>query len=39
VATGQGAFLLTNSGMGILEAFLGGSPMLLLSDLSDGAPF
>ena len=39
VAMGQGAFLLTNSGMGILEAFLAGSPMLLLSDLSDGAPF
>jgi acetolactate synthase I/II/III large subunit len=39
VAMGQGAFLLTNSGMGILEALLAGSPMLLLSDLSDGAPF
>jgi acetolactate synthase-1/2/3 large subunit len=38
VATGQGAFVLTNSGMG-LEAFLAGSPMLLLSNLSDGAPF
>src|SRR5919202_3164672 len=39
VAMGQAAFLLTNAGMGILEAFLAGSPMLLLSDLSDGAPF
>jgi acetolactate synthase I/II/III large subunit len=39
VAMGQRAFVLTNSGMGILEAFLAGSPMLLLSDLSDGAPF
>ena len=39
VAMGQGAFLLTNGGMGIVEANLGGSPMLLLSDLSDGAPF
>jgi acetolactate synthase I/II/III large subunit len=39
VAMGQGAFLLTNGGMGIVEAFLAGSPVLLLSDLSDGAPF
>ncbi|MBV9171389.1 MAG: thiamine pyrophosphate-binding protein [Chloroflexi bacterium] len=39
VAMGQGAFLLTNGGMGILEAHLAGSPVLLLSDLSDGAPF
>ncbi len=39
VAMGQGAFLLTNGGMGILEANLAGSPMLLLSDLSDGAPY
>lgn len=38
VAMGQGAFLLTNAGMGILEGYLAGSPMLLLSDLSDGAP-
>jgi acetolactate synthase-1/2/3 large subunit len=39
VAMGQGAFLLTNAGMGIVEAFLAGSPMLLLSDLSDGSPY
>jgi acetolactate synthase-1/2/3 large subunit len=39
VSMGQGAFLLTNGGMGILEAFLAGSPVLLLSDLSDSAPF
>src|SRR5579864_3895683 len=39
VAMGQGAFLLTNGGMGIVEANLAGSPMLLLSDLSDGAPY
>jgi acetolactate synthase I/II/III large subunit len=39
VAMGQGAFLLTNAGMGIVEAFLAGSPLLLLSDLSDNAPF
>jgi acetolactate synthase-1/2/3 large subunit len=39
VAMGQGAFLLTNAGMGIVEADLAGSPVLLLSDLSDGAPY
>lgn len=39
VATGQGAFMLTNAGMGILEGFLAGSPMLILSELSDTAPF
>src|SRR5438270_2617337 len=39
VAMGQAAFLLTNGGMGIVEALLAGSPMLVLSDLSDGAPF
>ncbi|MBV9323114.1 MAG: thiamine pyrophosphate-binding protein [Chloroflexi bacterium] len=38
VAMGQGAFLLTNAGMGIVEAFLAGSPVLLLSDLSDSSP-
>jgi acetolactate synthase-1/2/3 large subunit len=39
VCSGQAAFLLTNAGMGILEAHLAGSPMLLLTDLSDSAPF
>jgi len=39
VCMGQGAFMLTNAGMGIVEAHLAGSPMLVLSDLSDGAPF
>src|SRR5689334_19259893 len=39
VAMGQGAFLLTNAGMGIVEAYLANSPVLLLSDLSDGAPY
>ena len=39
VAMGQGAFLLTNAGMGIVEAYLAGSPVLLLSDLSDGSPY
>src|SRR2546421_10669732 len=39
VAMGQAAFLLTNAGMGIVEGFLAGSPMLLLTDLSDGSPY
>ena len=39
VAMGQGAFMLTNAGMGIVEGFLAGSPMLILSDLSDNSPF
>src|SRR5437764_13502803 len=39
VAMGQGAFLLTNAGMATVEAFLAGSPMLLLSDLRDGSPY
>ena len=39
VAMGQAAFMLTNAGMGIVEAYLAGSPMLILSDLSDNAPF
>jgi acetolactate synthase-1/2/3 large subunit len=39
VAMGQAAFLLTNAGMGILEGLLAGSPMLLLTDLSDGSPY
>ena len=39
VAMGQAAFMLTNAGMGIVEGYLAGSPMLILSDLSDNAPF
>jgi acetolactate synthase-1/2/3 large subunit len=39
VCMGQAAFMLTNAGMGLLEGFLAGSPMLILSDLSDSAPF
>ena len=38
VAMGQGAFMLTNAGMGIVEGYLAGSPMLILSELSDGGP-
>ena len=36
VAMGQGAFMLSNAALGTLEALLAGSPMLILSDLSDG---
>jgi len=39
VAMGQAAFMLTNAGMGIVEAYLAGSPMLVIADLSDGFPF
>lgn len=39
VTMAQAAFMLTNAGMGIVEGFLAGSPMLILSDLSDNAPF
>ena len=39
VAMGQGAFMLTNAGMGLVEAYLAGSPVLVLSELSDHSPF
>ncbi len=39
VAIGQGAFMLANALLGTLEAQMGSSPMLLLTDLSDQAPF
>lgn len=39
VALGQGAFMLLNAGLGVLEAHLGCSPMLLMADLSDNSPF
>ena len=39
VAIGQGAFMLANALLGTLEAHMGSSPMLLLTDLSDQAPF
>ncbi len=39
VAIGQGAFILANALLGTLEAHMGSSPMLLLTDLSDQAPF
>ena len=39
VAMGQAAFLLSKAGIGIIEAFQGSTPMLVLTDLSDGAPY
>lgn len=39
VCCAQAAFLLTNAGVGILEGYLASSPMLILTDLSDNAPF
>jgi acetolactate synthase-1/2/3 large subunit len=39
VAIGQGAFMLANALLGTLEAHVGSSPMLILTDLSDQAPF
>ena len=39
VCMGQAAFMLTNGGMGIVEGLLAGSPMLIMSDLSDVSPF
>ena len=39
VVMGQGAFILSYALLGTLEAYLGSSPMLLMTDLSDNAPF
>ena len=39
VVVGQGLFLLSNALLGVLEARLGSSPMLLLTDVTDGAPY
>lgn len=39
VAIGQGGFMLANGLLGTIEAHLGSSPMLVLSELSDQAPF
>ena len=39
VCMGQAAFMLANAGLGLLEAHLASSPLLMLTDLSDGAPF
>ena len=39
VAIGQGIFMLANGLLGTLEAHFGSSPMLLLTDFSDVAPY
>ena len=39
VCMGQGIFMLANGFLGTLEAHFGSSPMLFLTDFSDGAPF
>jgi len=39
VAIGQTAWLFGTGGVGILEAHLGSTPMLLLGDLSEGHPY
>ena len=39
VCIGQGIFMLANAFLGTLEAHLGSSPMLFLTDFSDVAPF
>ncbi len=39
VCMGQGLFMLANGFLGTLEAHLGSSPMLFLTDFSDVAPF
>lgn len=39
VVMGQGLFVLSNALLGILEAHMGSTPMLIMTDLTDGAPF
>ncbi|MCW2541639.1 MAG: hypothetical protein JWN95_3364 [Frankiales bacterium] len=39
VVMGQGAWVLGNAGIGIMEAHLGSSPMLLLIDATEGGSF
>ena len=39
VVMGQGAWVLTNAGAGIVEANTGCSPMIILVDFSEGGPF
>jgi len=39
VAIGQGAWMLGSAGTGTLEAFLSGSPMLILTEMTDGSPY
>lgn len=39
VCIGQGVFMVANALLGTMEAHMGSSPMLLLTDLSDQTPF
>lgn len=39
VVIGQGLWMLANASLGILEAQLSSSPLLVLTDLTDGAPY
>ncbi len=39
IVTGQGAFIGSNGIFGTMEAYLAGSPMLVLADTSDGGEF
>jgi len=39
VLMGQGAFIASSGAFGILEAYMSGSPMLVLADTSDGGVF
>jgi acetolactate synthase-1/2/3 large subunit len=39
VVMGQGAWVLGNAGIGIMEAHLGASPMIILVDATDGGAF
>lgn len=38
VVMGQGLFMLSNALLGVLEAHMGSSPMLIMTDTGDGAP-
>jgi acetolactate synthase I/II/III large subunit len=39
VAIGQGSWLMGHGVVGALEGLLGGTPMILIGDLSDGSPY
>jgi len=39
VVMGQGLFILTNALLGVMEAKMGSTPMLVMTEMSDGAPF
>lgn len=39
VVMGQGLFILSNALLGVMEARMGSTPMLVMTEMSDGAPF